>query len=468
MPTNERLVALMTEAGFLDGRGEVGRKKFARAVNDSAAGRAAGKRFNHTYVSRWLSGVSPRDDATRDAIREALAVRLGRRVSPDELGFRSTLAVSPDVGLAYPYRPDDGVSSVAELLEADLAGTAALSNAPANVGAWHDASMAWLVDAQQQLGSGSGPKKIGASDVERLRTMRSTFDRIDSTFGGAHARNALVQYLRGELPQLLRAQGTADVRATLFSAAGESTQLAAWMSYDAGHHGLAQRYFIQALGFADAAQDRLLAASILDAMSHQASFLGRYREAANMARAARLGTDSIGIPILTSHFHIMEARALARIGDAAECDRAMVAAVENFDRHSAGDGPEWISYFDAAELAAELGHCNRDLGRPDRAIGYATHALGSASGAYIRSDFFVAMVLADAHLDVGDIDEGCRVAEKAFAVGEGLESARCLSYVDEFRKRLVRYRDSANVRTFVAQVQGSKLWHRQLVSDTEQ
>ena len=31
-----------------------------------------------------------------------------------------------------------------------------------------------------------------------------------------------------------------------------STQLAAWMSYDAGLHGLAQRYFIQALGFADA------------------------------------------------------------------------------------------------------------------------------------------------------------------------------------------------------------------------
>ncbi|MCW2899247.1 MAG: regulator [Streptosporangiaceae bacterium] len=458
MPTNERLVALMTEAGFLDGRGEIGRKKFARAVNESAAARAAGKRFNHTYVSRWLSGVSPRDYATRDAIREALAARLGRRISPDELGFRSALSVSPDLGLAYPYRPDDGVGSVAELLDADLAGVAAIGNAPANVAAWHDASMAWLVGSQEQLGSGSGPKKVGASDVERLRVMRSTFDRLDSTFGGAHARNALVQYLRGELPRLLRASGSTDVRVALFSAAGESTQLAAWMSYDAGHHGLAQRYFIQALGFADAADDRLLAASILDAMSHQASFLGRYREAANMARAARLGTDSIGVPILTSHFYVMEARALARTGDAESCDRAMGAAVESFDRHNPGEGPGWIGYFDAAELAAELGHCNRDLGRPDRAIEHATRALDSASGDYVRSDFFVAMVLADAHLDRGDVDEGCRVATGAFAVGEGLESARCQQYVDEFRQRLVRYRGSSEVRDFAAQSRSSRLW----------
>jgi hypothetical protein len=97
------------------------------------------------------------------------------------------------------------------------------------------------------------------------------------------------------------------------------------------------------------------------------------------------------------------------------------------------DGPDWISYFNAAELSAELGHCNRDLGRPNNAI--AAEALGTASGGYARSDFFVAMVLADAHLDRGNVEEGCRVAAQALAVGETLESARCRSYVDEFKVR---------------------------------
>ena len=342
--------------------------------------------------------------------------------------------MSPDAGLDYPDTPEDSAGTVAQLFDADLGDTSALLHAPPNVAAWNDAAMAWLVGAQHPLDENGGPSRIGLTDVERLRTMRQTFDRLDSTYGGAHARTALVQYLRTELPRLLRAGGTGDVRRALFSAAGESTQLAAWMAYDAGQHGLAQRYFIQALGLADAAQDRLLAASILDAMSHQASFLCRYREAANMARAARLGTQSVGVPILTAHFHVMEARALARSGDVEACDRAMGAAVDHFARHVPGDGPDWIGYFDDSELAAELGHCYRDLGRPDRAIEHATQALSSASGDYARSDFFAAMVLADAHLDRGDVDEGCRVAARALAVGEALESARCRSYVDEFKQ----------------------------------
>ena len=288
--------------------------------------------------------------------------------------------------------------------------------------------------------------------------MRETFDRLDSTFGGAHARNSLVQYLRTELPLLLRADGTTEVRRALFAAASESTQLAAWMAYDAGLHGLAQRYFIQALSLADAGEDRLLAASILDAMSHQASFLGRYQEAANMARAARLGTESIGISILTSHFHIMEARALARTGDAEACDRSIGAAAHEFERHTPGDEPTWIGYFDDAELAAEIAHCHRDLGRPDTAVEYANRALTSTSGDYIRSDFFVTMVLADALVDRGDLDEGCRVAAEALEVGEGLRSARCSSYVTEFQERLRKHQRSTTVRSFSESARTFRLW----------
>ncbi len=458
MPTNERLAALMTEAGFLDRAGTVGRKSFARAVTNSASARAAGRSYSHTYVSRWLDGTVPRDDDTRNAIREALGGRLGRVVALDELGFPTAGPVSPDAGLAYPDEPAESAGTVAQLFDADLTGATQLVQAPPNLAAGIDAAMAWLVGAQRPLAESASRSRIGVADVERLRAMRDSFDRLDSTFGGGHARNALVQYLRTELPGLLRAGGSADVRRALYTAAGELTQLAAWMAYDAGLHGLAQRYFIQALGLADAAEDRLLAASILDAMSHQASFLGRYREAANLARAAQLGTKAAGVPILTAHFHVMEARALARTDAASECDRAMAAAVEHFDHHTPGDGPAWIGYFDTAELAAELGHCHRDLGRPDRAIAYAAEALDSASGDYARSDFFVAMVLADAHLDQGDVEEGCRVAGKAIEVGESLSSARCRGYVDEFKQRLRKHKASPVVRDFVGRVRENRLW----------
>ena len=62
------------------------------------------------------------------------------------------------------------------------------------------------------------------------------------------------------------------------------------MAYDSTPaSALAQGYFVQALALAQAGGDRLLGAGILDAMSHQATFAGRYTEAATLARAARKG-----------------------------------------------------------------------------------------------------------------------------------------------------------------------------------
>ncbi|MGH3564655.1 MAG: hypothetical protein ACRDRH_01200 [Pseudonocardia sp.] len=136
----------------------------------------------------------------------------------------------------------------------------------------------------------------------------------------------------------------------------------------------------------------------------------------------------------------------------------MGSAIENFEQHVTGDGPEWIGYFDAAELSAELGHCHRDLGRSEQAIHHATQALESASGDYARSDFFVAMVLADAHLDRGDLDEGCRIAEKVLIVDESLDSVRCRSYVEEFQQRLARHQKSSEARQLVSRVSESRLW----------
>jgi hypothetical protein len=77
--------------------------------------------------------------------------------------------------------------------------------------------------------------------------------------------------------------------------------------------------------------------------------------------------------------------------------------------------------------------------------GTGSSALASASGDYARSDFFAAMVLADAHLDRGDLNEGCRIAAQAINVGDCLDSVRCRGYVGEFRQRLARHRSGSEV-----------------------
>jgi hypothetical protein len=103
---NERLAALMTEAGFLDRSGTIGRKRFARAVTNAATNRGNHTTYTHTYVTRWLNGAIPRDPETRDNITTALSRALGRTVhqhveavdSLPELTWSSPL--SSNIGLS--------------------------------------------------------------------------------------------------------------------------------------------------------------------------------------------------------------------------------------------------------------------------------------------------------------------------------------------------------------------------------
>lgn len=454
MAENAQLEAVMLAAGFLREDGTVGLKVFGRSVS-----RLAGRDLNHTYVRRWLSGMVPREEKVRHAIVQALGERLGRTVGLDEIGFGKAKNVSAGLGLSYPDKASDGIAAVTDLWQADLAGVPTLLTAPTNVGAWNDASLSWLVSARHDEAQSTGSRRVGLGDIAGIRSTTDMFDHLDGQHGGGHARSALIQFLRTDLAALLRGTYSDEIGRELFKAAAQATLLGAWMSYDAGLHGLAQRYFIQALRLAESTGDRLLGASILDAMSHQATFLGRYREAANLARAARLGTTTAGSAGSTAHFYAMEARALARLGDAAGCDEAMSGAVLEFERRNVDNDPaEWFGYFNDAELAAELGHCNRDLGRAVDASAYATQSLGPTPSGYVRSDFFATMVLADSYLEQGELEESCRIALSALEIGEQLKSARCGAYVAEFRERLTRVGNTATVREFVEQASATRLW----------
>jgi transcriptional regulator with XRE-family HTH domain len=366
-----------------------------------------------------------------------------------------------EISLEYPDTPAQAAGNVASLWRADLADQNVLTRGRIDPGAWNDASLCWLVGPSDAPEADlPGGVRVGMGDVERFRVTVEAFRQLDDRFGGGHARPALIQYLDGDGDRLLRGRYTGMVGSALFSAVAEATLLGAWMSYDsAPRSALAQRYFIQALALAQAAGDRLLGASILDAMSHQATYTGRFGEAANLARAARTGTAGVATATLTAHFHTMEARALARLGDARACDRALAEAVREFERRTPEDDPDWISYFDETELAAEFGHCLRDLGRAVDAAQYASRSVGAADGTgFVRSDFFATMVLADAHLAAGELEQGCATALRALTAGEMIRSARCVNYLREFRQHLGRAGDATVVTDFHEQARGSRLW----------
>jgi hypothetical protein len=370
--------------------------------------------------------------------RQALGLASTRSASAGR-GLVPAMREPPDdTDLAYPETTDHAAENATRLWEADLADPTELTRGRVDPGRWNDASLRWLVDPVSQPAESVNGVRIGMADVARFRATVEMFRQLDDRYGGGHARQALLQYLRIDAERLLHGKYTDFVGQALFSSVAEATLLAAWMTYDAAPASrLAQKYFIQALGLAQAGNDHLLGGSVLDAMSHQATYTGRFREAANLARAARTGTRGVATATLTSHFHTMEARALARLGDARACDRALTEATMEFELRNPDADPQWIRYFNEVEIAAEFGHCLRDLGRATDAAQYASASIVAINDEmFMRSDFFAAMVLADSYVAAGELEQACRVALKALTAGEQIRSARCVKYLREFRQHL--------------------------------
>jgi len=428
--------------------------------------------FPQGRLSEWMRRKrEPKAASTFQKFADGLGIpTAGRRalgLAADDSA--STGPTDPHMSAMYAYPQDvtQATDNLSALWQADLADASALQRGQFDPGLWTDASLRWLVDpGRPPADESASGVRIGAGDVIRFRATVDMFAELDNRFGGGHARESLVQYLNVDTGRLLRGRYTEPVGRELFSAVAEATLLAAWMTYDsAPTSALAQGYFAQALSLAQSGNDRLLGASILDAMSHQATFAGRYTDAANLARAALAGTRSLSPPTLTAHFHAMEARALARLGDATACSRALSASVTEFERGNPDDAPAWIRYFDESELSAEFGHCMRDLGRASDAVQYADSSAKASEIAFGRSDFFVSLVLADAHLAGGDAEQACNVALEAIASGDQLRSARCVSYLREFAQRLPAGASGA-VGEFHEQANSSRLWR--IASRTDQ
>jgi transcriptional regulator with XRE-family HTH domain len=429
---NSRLASLLAQAGL-------SRKAFARAVQMRAATAGDLISVDHTSVSRWLRGSSPRA-STASHIIAVLTERLGHTISMLDAGFGTDVTVIPTLGLDYPDDAGRALDVTEHLLDADLADARALTTASTNDAAWSQAGLAWIVRCgQDRLPTTAAGRRIGVSDVLALRRSTTLFAELDDQFGGNYGRRAVAQHLRSAVLPLLRGTYTEPTGRALFAAAAEALHLLAWMSYDAGAHGLAQRYFLGALRLAEAGEEVLFAASTLDAMSHQATYLGRYRAAAALARAARHGSARLATATLTAHFYAMEARALAGAGDRVGTEAALARAQHLFEDRKPEEDPAFIAYFDEGELSAEIGHCYRDLDGGTRAADAARLALTGSP----RSDFFVTMVQAHALLQADDLDQAAAVVRSALDAGRSLQSARCVQYVRRFRTDLDRRAASA-------------------------
>ncbi|MGW4206109.1 regulator [Streptomyces sp. NPDC004726] len=501
---NRQLAALIAEAGFSNAG-------LARRVDQLGLEHGLDLRYDKTSVTRWLRGQQPRG-TTPALIAEVFTRRLGRRLSAQDLGldacapvyagleFASTPEEAVDIvgglwrkdsgshaelrkiaftpaGLVVPSRDwligraDERVGRGDAVLGVGVGAGGAAAGVGAGPGAGVSAGGPGGGGVRRDggavripvLGSGGVPRqrtndrtadrspgqRVSSGDIAALRSVGELFRTLDSAYGGGHARQALVRYLEHEAEPMLRGTYGEVTGRRLFAAVADLTRLAGWTSYDIAAHGLAQRYFVQALRLAQAAGDRAYGSFVLVTMSRQAVYLGHGREAVQLTRVAQQGLGPAAPPVVQALLHAVEARGHGVLGEARACTASLIRAERALEAARPGDEvPYWARFFDEAQMADEFGHCHRDLQQYRPAVQHAERSLSLRAHGLARSRLFCRVVLASARLGLGELERACVLGAEAALQASEMRSARALEYVRDFERRLEPYRDAAAVRNY--------------------
>ncbi|MFD5498026.1 regulator [Streptomyces sp. GDS52] len=469
---NRQLAALIAEAGFSNAG-------LARRVDQLGLEHGLDLRYDKTSVTRWLRGQQPRG-TTPALIAEVFTRRLGRRLTAQDLGLDACAPVY--AGLEFAASPEEAVDIVSGLWRKDSGSHAELRKIAFTSAGLVVPSRDWLIGrADEKVARLEPPVRVPAQarpvgrpttglpefgtrrrtaergpgqrvtggDIAALRSVGELFRTLDDAYGGGHARQALVRYLEHECEPILRGTYGEQTGRRLFAAVADLTRLAGWTSYDIGAHGLAQRYFVQALRLAQAAADRTYGAYVLVTMSRQAVYLGHGREAVQLARVAQQGAGNSAPPAVQALLHAVEARGHGVLGEVRACTAALVRAERALENARPGDEvPHWVRFFDEAQLADEFGHCHRDLQQFRAAAQHAERSLQLRAPGYARSRLFCRVVLATARLGLGELDQACLLAAEAAGQASEMRSVRAVEYVRDFERRLEPYRDTAPVRVY--------------------
>ncbi|MFF9352212.1 transcriptional regulator [Streptomyces sp. NPDC014734] len=421
---NILLAALIEEAG-------VSRAGLAAHINRAGRSRGLSLRYEHTAVARWLKGQRPRGQVP-ELICDVLGNRLNRHLSPDDIGLAppgagpagSAAALPGFVERATALWRCDGQRGPCPPAPSVLTGTAAV------MPVWE-----WENAPEDADASRDGPTRVDGADLVTLRAARAHYERMYRRAGGIVTRSRIVGFLNAEAAPLLRGGRSDAVGRRLHRATGALVAVAGICAYDSDAHGLAQRYFHQALRLARASGDRGFGGYVMALLVNQSLYLSDYRQSVAFARAALRAAGRHVSPALAADLYAMQAKAHARIGDgtsALECIRRAEAQAE---RIRPGHEPDETGYVQPGLVDVQVAEALLSLGDLSGAREHAVTAVRTP--AHDRGRVHRLAMLTQVELCRGEADRAAATAVEMAERAVGMESRRLRDRLRAVRDDLV-------------------------------
>ncbi|MET7364996.1 transcriptional regulator [Streptomyces sp. NPDC005566] len=423
MEPNVLLESLIDEAG-------VSRAGLAGHVNQAGRTRGLCLKYEHTAVSRWLKGQRPRGQVP-DLICEVLGSRLDRPVTLDDIGMGTSGVHTVAHGSTLP----GFVEHATALWRSDEQQRPNLVTAPAVTGTtavmpvWE-----WENPPEDADVSRPGPSRVSMADIAMLRAARAHYEQMYRKAGGIATRARVVGFLNAETAPLLRSGYSDATGRQLHRATGGLVAVAGICAYDSDAHGLAQRYFHQALRLAKASGDRGLGGYVIALLVNQSLFLADYRRSVAFAEAALRAAGSHITPALAADLYAMQAKAYAQLGDhrsALECIRR---AESQDGRIHPGHEPDETGYVQPGLVNVQVAEALLKLGDLPGAREHAAAAVRSP--AHDRGTVHRLAMLTHLELLQGEPDKAARTAAEMAERARGMESRRLRDRLCSVREHL--------------------------------
>jgi len=292
---------------------------------------------------------------------------------------------------------------------------------------------------------------------------------LDDTHGGRRVLPYVSSQFQTAAHILQQGSHDTEVARQLFRVIAKLGQHGGWAAFDAGQHGLAQRYYFTALRAAHQAADRSLAAHILADLAFQAASTDARQQAGGLAETAMRACAATPARVRAS-VASRAAFAHGAAGDARAFAACRDLAYEQLNGSGPHDGdPDWIYYLTPSHVDAlagsamiRLAQTARTQGQTRRARIWIRDGLGLLRGTaalcdrqhpHQRRAAVEGAWLALAHTLHGDLDQACEVGRLTISRLGGVQSDRCTSTLGALRGELCSdRRDNAEVREFVGEL----------------
>ncbi|MFB6926397.1 XRE family transcriptional regulator [Streptomyces noursei] len=313
----------------------------------------------------------------------------------------------------------------------------------------------WLTADPAVAGQITQGRRLGEAAVARLEQRVLALRHDDDIDGGGELVREADSALR-LVASLLEQRTYSDAHgARLHAAAADLARMKAWAIFDV-HDTCDDATFEAALHTAHAADDPALGCHILAFWAIAAYNTARAADAEAMIDAALSAARGRATPRVQAMLYSRRARARAHQRDA-KCWRDLDQAGQLLHQGTRDEDPDWVAWFDEAELLGALASSQLDMDQPSRAEQTFVDASALFPRDRVRTQSLFLARQADAQWRQGEVDGACVTAHQALDLSESISSHRSTGPLHDLAARMGAHAGIAAVADFRDRLQASQV-----------